>query len=229
VVSQGQYTVTLPVGASDVARVAAGQGATLTVTTSSAGGGRGGLFAQLFGGGAGARSGAGGSTNGASATPTARIGATATGTVASVSKVASSNSGVAGYPVVISFDADASSFYPGATVTASITTQAKNDVLEVPTRAISTQNGSPVVTVATTGKVGGPTTVRKITTGLTAGGETEITSGLRRGEDVVITLPTFGGAGTGRTGTGGTRGTGGFGGFGGAGRTGGLGGGNAGG
>jgi hypothetical protein len=131
-----------------------------------------------------------------------------------VSKVASTSAGVAGYPVVISFDADANAFYPGATVTASITTQAKHDVLEVPTRAISTQNGSPVVTVATTGKVGGPTAVRAVTTGLTAGGETEITSGLRQGEDVVITLPAFGGAGR----------TGGFGGFGGGGFGGGTGG-----
>ena len=92
-------------------------------------------------------------------------------------------------------------------------------MLEVPTRAISTRNGSPVVIVATTGKVGGPTTVRTVSTGLTAVGETEITAGLHQGEYVVITLPSFGG-GTGRTGTGG------FGGFngGGTGRTGGFGG-----
>ncbi len=226
VVSQGQYTVTLSVAASDVARVAAGQGATLTVTTSSAaGGGRGGLFAQLFGGGAAARGGSAGTTGagGSGGTPTAGIGASATGAVASVSKVASTSSGVAGYPVVISFDADANAFYPGATVSAAIATEAKSDVLQVPTRAISTQSGSPVVTVATTGKVGGPTSVRKVTTGITAGGETEITSGLTKGEDVVLTVPSFGGAGT--RGTRGTGGAGGFGGFGGGGGgTGGFGG-----
>jgi multidrug efflux pump subunit AcrA (membrane-fusion protein) len=214
VVSQGQYTVTLSVSPSDVGRVAAGQGTTLTVTTSSAGGGRGGIFGQLFGAARGAGGGAaggatGGTTGGAT---TAGLGATATGTVASVSKVATTTSGVAGYPVVITFDADANAFYPGATVSASIATEAKDDVLQVPTRAISTRNGSPVVTVATTKQVGGPTEVRTVTTGITAGGETEITSGLTKGEDVVITLPTFGGAGTRRTGGFGGGGAGGFGG-----------------
>jgi hypothetical protein len=139
--------------------------------------------------------------------------------------VATASSGVATYPVVVTFDADSNSFYPGATVTGSITTQAKNNVIEVPTRAISTQNGVSVVTISTNGKVGGPTTTRTVTTGLTAGGETEITSGLKVGEHVVITVPSiFGGVGTGgRTFGGGGAGTGGgtFGGFGGAGATGG--------
>jgi multidrug efflux pump subunit AcrA (membrane-fusion protein) len=228
VVSQGQYTVTLSVASSDVVRVATGQGATLTVTTSSTGGGRGGIFAQLFGGGArGATRGTDGTGGTGAAGATAGVGATATGAVASVSKVATTTSGVAGYPVVISFDADANAFYPGATVSAAIATQAKNDVLQVPTRAISTRNGSSVVTVSTSGKVGGSTAVRPVTTGITAGGETEITSGLTKGEDVVITLPTFGGART--RGTGGFGGGGGGFGDGGGAGTGGFGGGNRGG
>jgi len=47
-----------------------------------------------------------------------------------------------------------------------------------------------------------------VTTGITAGGATEITSGLKPGEQVVITLPSFfGTAGGGaRTGTGGFNG-----------------------
>ena len=143
----------------------------------------------------------------------------------SVSAVASASSGVATYPVVVSFDADSTSFYPGATVTGAITTQAKNDVISVPTRAISTQNGKSVVTVATNGTLGGPTATRVVTTGITAGGETEITSGLKAGEHVVISLSsffggagggtrgrTFGGAGTGGTGGAGAGGLGGFGG-----------------
>jgi hypothetical protein len=121
---------------------------------------------------------------------------------------------VAGYPVVITFNADATAFYPGATVTGAIATQAKSDAIQVPTRAISTRNGQSVVTVATSGKAGGPTATRTVTTGITAGGETEITSGLQPGEQVVITLPTFGGFGRTGTGTGGG-GAGGFGGFGG--------------
>ena len=120
-----------------------------------------------------------GGGTGTGATGTAGVGASATGSVTSVSKVASASSGVAGYPVVISFNADANAFYPGATVNGAIATEAKNDVVQVPTRAISTQNGKSIVTVATTGKVGGPTETRTVTTGITAGGQTEITSGLR--------------------------------------------------
>ena len=80
-----------------------------------------------------------------------------------------------------------------------------------------------MVTVATNGTLGGPTATRAVTTGITAGGETEITSGLKAGEHVVITLPSFfGGAGGGTGGR--TFGGGGTGGFGGAG-AGGVGGG----
>ena len=70
------------------------------------------------------------------------------------------------------------------------------------------------MTVATSGKLGGPTETRTVTTGITAGGQTEITSGLKAGEQVVLTLPAaFGGFN--RTGTGGSGGGGGFGGAGG--------------
>jgi multidrug efflux pump subunit AcrA (membrane-fusion protein) len=215
VISQGQYTVSLSVGSGDIDRVAVGQTATVTVTTSSAAGGRGGFFGQLFGGGAGgaARTGTGG-TGGTGGAASGGTGASATGSVTSVSKVASASSGVAGYPVVITFNADANAFYPGATVTGAIATQAKTDVIQVPTRAVSTQNGKSVVTVATTGKLGGPTEARVVTTGVTAGGQTEITSGLKAGEQVVITIPAAFGGGAGRGGTGGFGG-GGFGGFGG--------------
>ncbi len=142
----------------------------------------------------------------------------------SVSQVASASSGVAGYPVVISFNADSKSFYPGTTVTGAIATEAKDDVIQVPTRAVSTENGKSVVTVATSGKLGGPTETRTVTTGVTAGGQTEITSGLKPGEQVVLTLPAALG-GFSRTGSGGGgSGGGGFGGFGGGGFGGGAGG-----
>ena len=228
--SQGQYTVSLSVGSSDIDRVAVGQSATVTVTTSSATGGRGGFFAQLFGGAGGRVGGTGGTGGGAGAGGPAGAsgsGASATGAVTSVSQVASASSGVAGYPVVIAFNADAKAFYPGTTVTAAIATEAKDDVIQVPTRAVSTENGKSVVTVATSGKLGGPTETRAVTTGITVGGQTEITSGLKAGEQVVLTLPAVLG-GFNRTGTGGFGG-GGFGGGGsarrpGATRTGGSGG-----
>jgi macrolide-specific efflux system membrane fusion protein len=123
--------------------------------------------------------------------------------VTSVSKVASASSGVAGYPVVITFNADANAFYVGATVTGAIATNAKDNVIQVPTRAISTVNGASTVTVATSGTLGGPTETRTVTTGATAGGQTEITSGLKVGEKVVITIPSFGVTAGGGSGTGG--------------------------
>lgn len=213
VVSKGRYTVTLDVGSSDIGNVAVGQNATVAVTTSSANSGRfgGGFGGGGFGGGgrAGGTGGAGGtSSTGTGGDTTTGLGASATGSVTSVSKVATTTSGVAGYPVVIAFNADANAFYSGATVTGAISTNAKSDVIQVPTRALSTQNAKTVVTVATSGKLGGPTEIRTVTTGLTAGGQTEITSGLKVGEQVVLTLPTAFGGGVGRTGTGG-----GFGGF----------------
>ena len=153
-ISQGQYSVSLSVGSGDISRVAVGQSATVTVTTSSAAGGRGGLFAQLFGGGRGG--GLGGGTapvapplaaagRAARVAPRARagLGASATGTVQLGEQGRLRSSGVAGYPVVITFNADASAFYPGATVTGAIATQAKSDAIQVPTRAVSTRTATP--------------------------------------------------------------------------------------
>lgn len=211
-ITKGRYTVSVSVPASDLAAVQVGQNATVTVTTSSANN----RFGGGFGGGGFGNRGFGGGTNGASGTTTG-VGAQATGAVTSVSQVASTTNGVAGYPVVVTFDADSNSFAVGGTVTTAIATNAKNDVIQVPTRALSTANGKTVVTVSKDGKVGGPTETRVVATGITAGGQTEITSGLKAGEQVVITLPTFfgtGGAGgtTGRNGGNGGTGTGGFGG-----------------
>jgi multidrug efflux pump subunit AcrA (membrane-fusion protein) len=210
VVSKGQYTVSLAVGSSDIDRVAAGQSATVTVTTSSSSGGRFGGFGGGFGGGGTGSGRTGSGTTGSGTTGSGTTGsratgtgASATGTVTSVSKVATASSGVAGYPVVISFNADANAFYAGATVTGAIATDAKDNVIQVPTRAISTVNGKSTVTVATNGTLGGSTETRAVVTGITAGGQTEITSGLKVGEKVVITIPSiFAGAG-GRTSTGG--------------------------
>jgi hypothetical protein len=215
--------VTVSVSAGDLGNVQVGQNATVTVSTSSTnnrfggfGGGFGGFGAT---GAAGATGGTGATgaagTSGATGS-TGGTGATATGSVTSVSQVASTSSGVAGYPVVVTFNADASSFYVGGTVTAAISTNAKSGVVQVPTRALSTQGGKTVVTVANDGKLDGKTHTVVVSTGETAGGQTEIVSGLQPGQQVVVTFPgAFGAGATGRTGTGGAGGAGGFGGRGG--------------
>jgi multidrug efflux pump subunit AcrA (membrane-fusion protein) len=229
-VSSGHYTVSLGVGSSDIAQVAAGQSATLTVTNAVTNRGFGG-FARLFGGGGATNGGGngnggngnGGNGNGGNGTQNGggATGATATGTVTDVGRVATASSGVASYPVTITFDAPATQFFVGATVTGAIDVATVHNAVQVPSRAVTTDtNGRSTVQVATDGTAGGARQTRVVTTGLVTGGETQIVSGLRAGESVVIAAPTFPGFAGNRTGTGGTGFPGGFGGFGGGDRAG---------
>jgi multidrug efflux pump subunit AcrA (membrane-fusion protein) len=199
VVSKGSYSVSLPVSSSDIGNVAAGQSVTLTLTSSSAS-----AFPRGFGGGFdGGRGAAGGATGTTSQRPTG-AGATATGTVAEVAKVATASSGVAQYPVTVDFSADSNDFYIGATVTGAIATNVREDVLQVPVRAVSVDNGASTVTVATKGTLSGPTATRTVKTGATANGMVEITDGLREGESVVVVVRQFSTTGNGSNPSGGT-------------------------
>jgi macrolide-specific efflux system membrane fusion protein len=195
VVSTHRYTVDLGLDDTDVASVAVGQPATVTLSTASSsspfpgGGGFGG-----FGGGGTGRTGTG--TNGSGATnrngqagstsqqPTTRADAArATGTVTEVGQVASASSGVATFPVTVSFDDSSGNFNAGASVQVAITYAQATDVVQVPSQAVTTSNGTSTVTVS----ADGTTETRTVTTGLTADGMTEITSGLRVGEQVEVT------------------------------------------
>ncbi len=223
----------LSVDTTTVGNLKVGQSATVTPTTSSStstSSGTGGF--GRFGGGAGGFTGFGGAaptangatnTNanpatGSTPTPTATA-ASATGTVTSVGTIASSSSGVATFPVVVTVDGTPSGFHAGAAASAVITYHAIPNALAVPAAAITRSNGSPAVTVS----ANGAKSTRAVTTGITSNGEIQITSGLNAGDQVVVTIPTRRATGTG-TGTG-TRG--GFtgGGFTGGGRFGGGGGG----
>jgi macrolide-specific efflux system membrane fusion protein len=153
-------------------------------------------------------------------------GATASiaGTVTSVSAVASTSSDVVTFPVVIKVTGHPTGVYAGASATVVITTKHVSKVLEIPTLAITYSGSTATVNVSS----GGHTSKRTISAGTTYGLETQVLSGLKSGDKVVVTIPTFGGGRLTRGGTGGTGGglTGGFGGgtggFGGA--TGGAGG-----
>jgi len=233
VVTRGSYTVSLPVSSNDIASVAPGQSVTLTVTTSSANGFPGGFggrfggfggFGRAAGGATGTGNGGtgnGGAGNGTQPSASGATGPTATGTVSDVAKVATATSGVATYPVTVTFTAPANDFYIGATVSGAIATNVRPNVLQVPLLAVTNTNGTSTVTVATKGTLAGPHATRTVKTGAVANGMIEITSGLREGESVVLSIPTFtrpnGDAGT--TGTGGqfTNGGGFRGGFGGGG------------
>ena len=134
------------------------------------------------------------------------------GTVSSVGIVAQSGStGAASFPVSIAVTGSPTGLYAGGTVTAQIVVRQLTDVLTVPTAAISSQNGATTVSKLVNGKqVSTPVVV-----GTVLGASTQVTSGLKEGDQVVVRqfrLP----SGT-NTGNGGQRGQFGRGGFGGTG------------
>ena len=235
VVSSGQYTVSLPVSSSDIASIKSGDTATLTVTTATGGrfggfGGGGGFFRLFAGAGGGGGGGGGGNGSNRAGTGTgngqngtgnnsANTGATASGTVTDVGQVASASSGVAQYPITVTFATTNPQFAVGSTVTGAIQSVVANDVLEVPVRAISTDsNGHTTVQVSLDGSTTGKTATRTVQTGRTAGGNIEITSGLKEGDQVIVTTVVPAGLTGGGSGTRGTfGGTGRFPGFGGSG------------
>jgi multidrug efflux pump subunit AcrA (membrane-fusion protein) len=171
------------------------------------------------GAGTGARQGAGTGGQGGQGAA-ANVGATATGKVSDVSKVADTSTGVGTYAVTVDFTADPSQFLIGATVSANITTAQRNNVVLVPILAVTTTGTGSTVTVATGGSADGPTEVRNVTLGVRSGANVEVTNGLKVGDQVVVEVPAAlanrlgGGTGTGTgagttgtgTGTGGNRG-----------------------
>jgi macrolide-specific efflux system membrane fusion protein len=139
------------------------------------------------------------------------------GTVASIGLIATETSDVATFPVVIDVTGDPTGLYAGSTADISIIVKQLNDVVEVPTAAItySPTSGQATVTEVKNGK----DVSVDVTVGTAAAGETQITSGVSAGDSIVERVVKFTG-GAGRTGgagiTGGFTRTGG-GGFGGGG------------
>jgi membrane fusion protein, macrolide-specific efflux system len=149
------------------------------------------------------------------------------GTVTSVGLLATTTSGVATFPVVITITGTPAGLYAGATASVVIVYKQVTGVLEVPTAAIGYSGGKASVQELRNGKlVSVPVTV-----GMSSGGYTQITGGLSNGDNVLVKVNTAArpgaSSGTGRRGTGGGLGGGGFGGggFGGGGFGGGGGGG----
>ncbi len=140
---------------------------------------------------------------------------TFTGKVLAVNTSGTSSSGVTSYPVTILLDPTKTEIYPNMAVNVNIITKAKNDVLMVPTTAITSANGVSTVLVKKDGKY---ETVQ-VETGDSNDSQTEIVSGLSEGETVVTSITTAGGSNSStnnttspfsglgiRTGGGGTRG-----------------------
>ncbi len=126
--------------------------------------------------------------------------------------IASASSGVATFPVVIAVQGTPAGFHAGASGSVAITYDSLTNVLAVPTSAVTQSHGTSYVTVSTNGK----NAKRAVTTGMSSGGQVEITSGLNAGDQIVVTIPTFRRTGSGSR-TGSQAGGGGFGGFGGGG------------
>jgi len=151
------------------------------------------------------------------------------GTVSSVGLIASSSSTVATFPVSIAVTGSPTGIYAGSTATLSIVVEQLNNVIQVPTAAISYSGGQSTVTVVQNGNH----VSRAITTGVSSAGETQVTSGLTSGEKVLEQVvkfngvaggggrSLFGGGTTGAGGAGGARFRGGAGGAGGFSRAGG--------
>jgi membrane fusion protein, macrolide-specific efflux system len=111
------------------------------------------------------------------------------GTVESVSLIASStdDSSVASFPVVIDVTGSPTGVYAGDSATAAIIVKEVRNAVELPTAAISYQTGTAAVTEV----VGGSDETVDVTTGISANGETQITSGLKAGDVVVERVVKF--------------------------------------
>jgi membrane fusion protein, macrolide-specific efflux system len=118
------------------------------------------------------------------------------GTVASIGLTADTSSGVATFPVTIDVTGTPSGLYAGASASVSIIYKQVTNALAVPTAAIHPGPGgkSFVDTMA-----GGHQVARSVTTGLTAGGLTQITSGLTVGDRVVLEIIPLGSGSTGNS------------------------------
>jgi membrane fusion protein, macrolide-specific efflux system len=113
------------------------------------------------------------------------------GTVASVGMIASGSGSVASFPVTIDVTGTPSGIYAGSSAEVSIVVKQLDDVVEVPSAALSYTGAQATVTVV---KSDGQHVTQAVTVGTTDSGETQITHGLSVGEKIVEREVTFTGA-----------------------------------
>jgi RND family efflux transporter MFP subunit len=135
------------------------------------------------------------------------------GTVSQVGPVQSSD-GTYSYPLVVSLPSSATGLFTGSTATISVVTSEAENVLAVPTSAVTTNGTLQYVLVLSSGNL----VEKKVKVGLVGYTYTQVISGLNEGDSVVLAdyaeaVPTSNTATVG--GFGGTGGFGGAGGFGG--------------
>ncbi|MGE3620646.1 MAG: efflux RND transporter periplasmic adaptor subunit [Acidimicrobiia bacterium] len=204
-VSTSSYEVELGFDATDVAELAPGQAVVISPAASSGSGvfefGAGGPVLERSAGGPVGGFGPGSATSGedeATATDGDGAGgaglemggpggaaATATGSVTEVGRIADASSGVARFPVTVAFTDDSGSFVAGASVSVEVTVEEVADVVQVPSFAVRSVDGTSTVVVRT----GSGDEERTVTTGMRSGSMVQVVSGLSAGEQVVVELP----------------------------------------
>ncbi|MCM2338976.1 MAG: efflux RND transporter periplasmic adaptor subunit [Burkholderiales bacterium] len=107
-----------------------------------------------------------------------------TGTIAEIDTVGTVSQGVVSYSVKIAFDTNDEQIKPGMSVSASIITDSKTDVLYIPSSAIKTNSDTKYVLMFSTQSE----TPNQITieTGISDDINTEIISGLKEGDQIVL-------------------------------------------
>ncbi len=112
------------------------------------------------------------------------LNSTFTGKVASINTNGVVSSGVTVYPAVIVFDSGDDHIYPNMGVNARIITKVKNDVILVPSAAVSTNNNQSTVRVMKNKIV----TSVPVEVGDSNDTQIEITSGINEGDTVVTSV-----------------------------------------
>lgn len=106
---------------------------------------------------------------------------TFTGSIVSVDRIGAVSNSVTNYPAIILLDTNVPELLPNMAVTANIILDTKANVLLVPSAAIQTQNGQPVIRVLKNG-------IEQdipVETGLTSDTQTEVISGVKEGDEVI--------------------------------------------
>lgn len=115
---------------------------------------------------------------------------TFTGKVLAVNTSGGVSSGVTSYPVTILLDPVTADIYPNMGINVDIITEIKNDVIMIPTTAITMTDGRATVEI----KKGNQYTTVPVQTGSSNDTYTEIISGIAEGDEVVTSVISSGGA-----------------------------------
>lgn len=110
-----------------------------------------------------------------------------TGEVAEIDSIGTVSQGVVNYAVKIAFDTQDERIKPQMSVTATITTDQKFDILVVPNSAVKTENEKNYIEIINSENQNSQTPEKKyIEVGLSNDTNTEILSGLNEGDQIII-------------------------------------------